>query len=148
MRLIKFRAKKDDISDSSFVYGMLVYNEQGDPRILTNVKRSLFTTCIKGTEGQFTGLKDKIGEEIYEGDIIRENYSDGSGHRDFIVEWKDEEVVIGESCGERNIYCRWVGIHFRTLYSKDYEQIDDIGSMEVKGNICENPEKVKDETKH
>jgi len=30
MREIKFRAKKDDISDSSFVYGMLIYNEQGD----------------------------------------------------------------------------------------------------------------------
>jgi uncharacterized phage protein (TIGR01671 family) len=69
MREIKFRALKDDMSNCTFQYGQLVYDANGVPRITNN--GLLFTTCIKGTEGQFTGLKDKNGKEIYEGDVLR-----------------------------------------------------------------------------
>jgi YopX protein len=67
---IKFRALKDDKADVTFQYGCLIYNEQGEPRILTDVKNELFTTCVRGTEGQYTNLPDADDEEIYVGDIV------------------------------------------------------------------------------
>jgi uncharacterized phage protein (TIGR01671 family) len=70
MNRYKFRALCDDISDFTFKYGSLVYDEHGNPRILTDVKNMLFTTCVKETEGQYIGLPDCKETDIYEGDIV------------------------------------------------------------------------------
>ena len=94
----KFRALRDDISDFTFKYGSLVYDEHGNPRILTDVKNMLFTTCVKETEGQYIGFPDCENTDIYEGDIMEIEYPRYMGYvgpdRKRISELKDKGLFL------------------------------------------------------
>jgi uncharacterized phage protein (TIGR01671 family) len=120
-REIKFRAwdTENKLSDGRFI--MWYQDDQcitiGDCyRIGTRDGNSLM---------QFTGLKDKNGKEIYEGDMVKHGYGFGKGIG--IVEYLAPEYVLSDN--KDGICSELLG---RTEVS-----------IEIIGNIHENPKLVK-----
>ena len=71
---------------------------------------------------QSTGLKDKNGKEIYEGDIVKDEYG------------KNNEVTYGQE---------YDGDDRGTFYHIGFSFNGDSESIEIIGNVWENPELLK-----
>jgi len=93
---------------------------------------------------QFTGLLDKNGKEIYEGDIVRILYTDWASQSDYSIpleEYKKSISKIGKIEWNEDAY--WCLNFGKSGYGDD-----DIGGLhegphgekEIIGNIYENPE--------
>jgi uncharacterized phage protein (TIGR01671 family) len=130
-RVIKFRGKRVD--NGEWVYGYLYvdcrYRKNGHHYIrLTDSSDTL--EVIPETIGQFTGLLDKNGREIYEGDIEKEGdvviYC--TDCLSFQLAWYDDE--------SKQFTCHCCDGNF---YLRDYMEEHEEG-LEVVGNIHDTPE--------
>lgn len=114
MREIKFRGLT---IRGQWVVGLLAQNAN-DYFISNRAGKAFAYQVREETIGQYTGLKDKNGKEIYEGDIVLR----GSDNSPEVVEFDDDIDTDG-------VYGRCSGWAF--------------DGWEVIGNIYENPELLK-----
>ena len=136
-REIKFRGKT--VNGNKWVYGDLLHiaggyiiyhGSQKDCEITTGKHVSVellhdeISVVVPETVGQFTGLLDKNGKEIYEGDILN------NGQRNYFVCWNSERGAW------------W-------LKSKDLIYTTPLGFLSIElfvvGNIYDNPDLIKEE---
>lgn len=126
MRKIKFRGKRLD--NGEWVVGSYIEAENRDRSIAHQIVPYESGEAVRevdpATVGQFTGLKDKNGREIYEEDILL-----------------DESGVYAVVYYSMGTFCVDFGEGFDLQYFTDgIHEICDVG-----GNIHDNPELLKTE---
>jgi hypothetical protein len=110
-REIKFRVY-DSQAKMFFYWGFI---NEAFVGLTSNSKNPKSLRELKELSQQFTGLSDKSGVEIYEGDIVEVKYSDGSGY--------DNPVEVNFENGSF-----WAGAGY----------LNNIKIIEVIGNVFEN----------
>lgn len=117
--------------ESKWIYGGICqFNEdrsiiyQTEPEFQ---KYSVYTDTV----GQYTGLKDKNGRKIFEGDIVRLFNRNGQEIMSYVVEWYSD-------CSMFVLDCIDFDMEFDTDFTVFYGD-----EFEIVGNIHDNPELVR-----
>lgn len=140
MREIKFRGKS---LDGKWLFGYIYryVNRDGiDTVAIIEIENNGFDATLNlhkishNTVGQCTGLHDKNGKEIYEGDIIRSFDSKGEPIIHYLLYDNEESgfvaILKGSTKGDFG-------------YGRSYQQWITECEKEVIGNVHDNPELLK-----
>ena len=167
-REIWFRGKRKD--NGEWIYGVPITDEStNDAYIITSttgasLKSEINNMCatgfriIRNTIGQYTGLKDKNGTRIFEGDVVKLFdiaigeivYGCGtfgiSCRQQIDYDYLASEIASVTGCDNTSRFCHNDNfVSLWELYSNYNEENSEISVIEVIGNIHDNPELLKGE---
>ena len=145
-RTIKFRGKRCD--NGQWVYGYYVESHHSwkghSPHkswILDDAKTNGGFFALQGKRavidesvGQFTGLFDNNGKEIYEGDLVKHQFIDPIF--DSLIVDKLHDIIISEVVFHDGAYC----VHYNSKWYFNLYSLLRRDPVEIVGNTFDNPE--------
>lgn len=150
MRDVEFRGKQTD--NGEWVYGYVYcYGWTGEEEtcIVPNYASAPYSIEVDpDTVGQYTGLKDKNGTKIFEGDIVKCVDANNGGAFTAIVSfgnpnreynWGFQLVKMGGDNLNTDILL-WVDMEEAGAYIEVINNIYDSAEFKIIGNIHDNPE--------
>ena len=153
MREIKFRGK-GGITDRWFIDSLVTWKDGA------MIYGGFLNEGVVNPEtiGQYTGLKDKNGKEIYEGDILHIKQYENNGYRIFGSDVSFPSCFTLDECkgkllreGNGLVYftegCMCVGDMYISALFGDMRCSFPLFEFEIIGNIHDNPELIKEEEK-
>lgn len=135
MREIEFRGKRTDTGE--WVYGNLWHND-AETMIIEQPSTNEYDVD-ENTVGQYTGLKDKNGKKIFEGDIIKVQYE----NREIVfnrIGWDSGFGLTGFASASL-----WEKENFNLQGFYDADRCIYDEELEVIGNRWDNPELLEEE---
>ena len=143
-RQIEFRGKRVD--NGEWVYGWLIRGQKKDRiwYIVADILTSQLVPVDPATIGQFTGLLDKNGKKIFEGDIVVKDgyiwFDDDKPNYRGTVEWVFSQWQVIAHCVNPNKR----GISNGANFPINDDGIDDgqKTDWQVIGSIHNNPELI------
>lgn len=128
MREILFRGKA--INGGQWLYGHFT-EYAGTSQIWTATDDGTWNAIVDpATVGQYTGLTDKNGVKIFEGDVLR--YGE----------------TIHRAVFEQRNGTAYFGLVYGSQETLPFGHYQDLRQLEVIGNIHDNPELLKEEAEH
>ena len=142
MREILFRGK--GIKDNVWVYGDLLQDKCGHTRIQAQSPLRFSNEVDFSTVGQYTGLTDKNGKKIFEGDIIKTNLVSSIG----IIKFGEHVCNPSNYVADESHIGFYVDWFEYDCVRRDLGFFTRRGLPEIIGNIHDNPELLegKDES--
>ena len=143
-REILFRGKR--VNNGEWVYGDLIRINNGNDKIaIIPFVMDFGSSCddykvLLDTIGQYTGLKDKNGKKIFEGDIIKTP----RGFIGEVIFGRAEEECTHRECNRKitDVYTTY-GWIFKRADGYTCAIDDEILQGELLGNVTDNPELIK-----
>ncbi len=141
MRNLKFRGKTEN---NIWKYGSLLKDNPQKIYYIVDNEDGTGREVLEKTIGQYTGLKDKNGKEIYEGDIVefKDVGEEGYEYKEGFDFDNIAQVVYKNGIYTLSNFGETDNSYYATN-STDEERLEEVlrnGNCKVVGNIYDNPE--------